>query len=628
MIRIVVLVGLLFFSLTPPIFSSEQSKAKFDSAMSLYKNGQLQEAIEQAKESISLDPKVSVPYTFLGNVYNELKNSEEAEKYFKKAVEINPREGGALNGLGLLYSEKGLRDKAIEFFKKAMGAAPEYYGVHVNLGKEYILVFEKRGDRKYLELAKESLGKAVKLNANSYDAYSYLGKVFLALKEYEKAIENLEKSISLNPNVKERYYDDLSTVYYDLASAYYNKEQFREAIKNSLESLKIYPDAPDAIFLLGVSYLYSGNKEEANAQYLKLKKINIEMADRLKEEIERKRNASHKNEAIKSEQEFNDFTTYYYLSPQPDMAPQALNYFLSSKLFFRDNINTNGHVIEMFTYFFGRVADINPYLIREYEKYYDAEDKFGKSFLMNIFSIASDEQNKQFFKEKLTTETDNEMKDFLEKIIAMPPLGNKRIIEGVKDYNDLDFMWMEFFITGNKEPIVKLVDVLAREDRFKKKLLIWASNKHNEKETKDLNALLSEANIRVDLEKGDFDIGTDMDCMYSAYLNASGRNQQRSKYGIQIRQILGLSEEDLYYMATKGAAMWALQSNAKQHPKVLEYCKQEFERRNDKSKIELAIILEIASKGTIELVPTGESDRATLKLREENTEGLDLNIRN
>jgi Tfp pilus assembly protein PilF len=93
MIRIVVLVGLLFFSLTPPIFSSEQSKAKFDSAMSLYKNGQLQEAIEQAKESISLDPKVSVPYTFLGNVYNELKNSEEAEKYFKKAVEIDPREG-------------------------------------------------------------------------------------------------------------------------------------------------------------------------------------------------------------------------------------------------------------------------------------------------------------------------------------------------------------------------------------------------------------------------------------------------------------------------------------------------------------------------------------------------------
>lgn len=320
---------------------------------------------------------------------------------------------------------------------------------------------------------------------------------------------------------------------------------------------------------------------------------------------------------ITTEEEFNNFTTYYYLNPQPDKAPQTLEYFLRSKLF-RDSINTNGHVIEMFTYFFGRVANINLYLIREYEKHYDSEDKFGKLFLMNIFSIASDEQNKHFFKARLTAETDNEMKGFLEKLIDMPPLGNKRITEGVKDYNDLDFMWMDFFVTGDKDPIVKLIDVLSWEDKFKNKLLTWISNKHSKKEIRDLNALLNEANIKVDLEKRNFDSGTDMDCMYSAYLQASGRNNQRSKSGIQIRQVLGLLEEDLFYMTTKGAVMWALQSNAKQHPKVLEYCKEEFLRRNDKSKIELAIILEVVSNGSVELVPAGEGDRATLRLRGEN----------
>jgi len=68
-------------------------------------------------------------------------------------------------------------------------------------------------------------------------------------------------------------------------------------------------------------------------------------------------------------------------------------------------------------------------------------------------------------------------------------------------------------------------------------------------------------------------------------------------------------------MAVKGAAMWALQSNAQQHPKVFEYCKQEFELREDKSKIELAIILETVSKGTIEFIPTEESEFVGLKLR-------------
>lgn len=618
MIRILVLVGLLFFSLITPIFSSEQSKAKFDSAMSLYKNGQLQEAIEKARESISLDPKISVPYTFLGNVYNELKNPEEAEKYFKKAVEIDPLEGGALNGLGLLYSEKGLRDKAIEFFKKAMEVAPKYYGVYVNLGKEYILVFEKQGDRKYLELAKDSLGKAVKLNENSYDAYSYLGKVFLALKEYGKAIEALEKSISLNPNAKERYYDDLSSVYYDLASAYYNKGQYREAIKNSLESLKIFPDAPDAVFLLGLSYLYLGNKEEADAQYLNLKKINIEMATRLMEEIDRKEKSNFKNEVIKNEQEFNDFTTYYYLSPQPNMAPQALKYFLNSKLF-RDNIKTNGHVIEMMAYFFGRVANINPNLLREYEKFYDSEDMHGKLFLISVFAIASDEQNKQFLKERLATEKNAEMSNLIKGVIDASPMRNKRILKGVTDSNDLDFFWVEFFATGDKEPINKLIDVLSWEDKFKAKLMSWMLIDHTAEEKNKLSDLLNnEIKISVDFDRGRITHEGDLDCFYSAQLQSYGWKGKRSNVGIQVKQILGLSDEDLLYMATKGAAMWALQSNAKQHPKVLEYCREEFTLRNDKSKIELAIILEIASKGTIELVPIGEGDKATLKLREEN----------
>jgi len=315
------------------------------------------------------------------------------------------------------------------------------------------------------------------------------------------------------------------------------------------------------------------------------------------------------------EEDFNTLTMHYYSNPQPEKIPAVLKAYLSAEYF---NSDQPTDFYMSVSYLFGRIAKAEPSLIPEYQKIFEGATHRGRVFLIMVFQICGNEQVAGYLRSKLDDKAfTNERSDIENTLKRGIPISYDPLKMDVKSGVDLDALWAEFFVTGAQEPIVKIIDVLSRDDLFKEKLMAWMSHKHTKKEIRNLNTLLNSSNLRVDLEEGKLDIGSDMDCMYSSYLSASGRHKERSKSGVQIRKILGLSEEDLIYMANKGAAMWSLQANSEQHPKVFEYCKQEFERRNDKSKIELAIILEVVSKGTIELLPTGEGDLSTLKLRGE-----------
>ncbi|HOW36573.1 MAG TPA: hypothetical protein PL155_09220 [Candidatus Omnitrophota bacterium] len=316
------------------------------------------------------------------------------------------------------------------------------------------------------------------------------------------------------------------------------------------------------------------------------------------------------------DEDINSLTMHYYSNPQPDKIPGALKNYLLSEFF---NSSQPTEFYASFSYLVGRIAKAESSLIPEYLKIFDSATHNGRVFLIMVFQICGNEQVKEYLRTKLDDKNFAKEKGDIENILTRGiPISYNPLKREVKDGVDLDALWAEFFVTGEKEPIVKIVDVLTREDRFKNKLRSWMSEKHTKREIRNLNTLVSGTMIKVDLENGQLDSDGDMDCLYSASLSNPGIEMQRSKTGIQIRKILGLSQDDLVYMATKGAAMWSLKANAEQHPKVLEYCKQEFARRNDKSKIELAIILEVVSPGSIELVPTGEGDMATMKLRKEN----------
>lgn len=310
--------------------------------------------------------------------------------------------------------------------------------------------------------------------------------------------------------------------------------------------------------------------------------------------------------------DFGKFSMSYYLQPNPEKVSWFLDKLIKDNTF-RHDLSRNDF---LWAYFFGRAASLSPSLVSEYKKVYLSSDLIGKEFILGIFKIYRTKELENFLRESIGS-SELGLKNKIEELLKNPALGKNAIPEKLSDASQLDLTWCDFFVTGTREPIVKIIDVLSWQDRFRDKLTVWLYTKHTNSEKKKLENLLKEAGIDIDSQGKEILSPIDLDCLYSAYLQRSGFNNEISRQGVEIRKILKLSKDDLLYMGTKGSAMWSLQSNAQQHPRVLEYCKQEFERRTDKSKIELSIIIEVVSKGSIEYVPAEEEGMVILKLRKE-----------
>lgn len=306
--------------------------------------------------------------------------------------------------------------------------------------------------------------------------------------------------------------------------------------------------------------------------------------------------APNVNAAITNEREFNSFTTYYYRQPNTENVIPALEYFLHSDLF-KNGVETNGHVVEMVAYFFGRLAELTPTLLAEYRTCFEQTDVVGKHFLLSVFRVYHDQATEVFLQRQIYRST-SEAKAIIQKILDVDPLSRKAFVKDVTDFNQLDFLWMEFFATGDKEPIDRIIDVLGWADRFREKFDTWLVSFPPSEERENLQHLLKEVGIEIQAVSNHSTLNPpgDLDCLFSAYLQKSASLGLQSRAAQEIRKMLKLSDDDLLYMATKGSALWSLQANARQHEKVLEYCKEEVASRQDKSTFELTIVVNLASR--------------------------------
>jgi tetratricopeptide (TPR) repeat protein len=227
----------------------------------LQKQHKYGEAIKKYEKAIELDPLFSEEaYTGWGNVLQKQRKYGEAIEKYEKAIEIKSQYANAYQGLGDALAGLGKYDKAIENYEHAITLDPKYYDAYKALTKLYIRqgqseraleVYQQaiKVDPEYASmyldleeiLRREEQAEQVYDIASQVDTpqdasyYFNLGRNFFNLKKYDKAIENYQKAIQLNP------YD--ADIYASLGYAFNRWEgKYAEARENFRKAMNLEPE--------------------------------------------------------------------------------------------------------------------------------------------------------------------------------------------------------------------------------------------------------------------------------------------------------------------------------------------------------------------------------------------------
>jgi hypothetical protein len=146
-----------------------------------------------------------------------------------------------------------------------------------------------------------------------------------------------------------------------------------------------------------------------------------------------------------------------------------------------------------------------------------------------------------------------------------------RVADGPPRIEDLDFLWVEFFITGSLAPVERILGVLDEPDLVRAKLSEWlkrvGSGFFGKRTLGQFLPVLARCAIPVRLESRDIDGPLDLDL--SVALTAKAGNLKFSELPVP------LSQTELLRMVAKSAALWSLRANAAGHPTIAEFCRIE-----------------------------------------------------
>ncbi len=177
---------------------NRQAEQYYQLGQASFSEGKNQEAIENLKKSLRLNPKNADAHSFLGVIYLLLSDFSNSEKELEEALKLNPYLTDAKNSLGAVYMNTGRGDKAKALFEEALKdkTYPTPERILYNLGTVEL------DARRYPE-ALDAFRRSVSANDKYAKGYLGLGQVLLATGKTEEAKANFQKVIALDPKSPE-----------------------------------------------------------------------------------------------------------------------------------------------------------------------------------------------------------------------------------------------------------------------------------------------------------------------------------------------------------------------------------------------------------------------------------------
>jgi tetratricopeptide (TPR) repeat protein len=105
---------------------------------------------------VKKSPSKARGYNELGVAYHKVGEIDNAIMQYKESLSLNPFSANTHNNIAVSYFDKGLVDKAISHFKHAIEINPSHADAHYNLGVAY-------GDKGFIDMANEEIRMGIKL---------------------------------------------------------------------------------------------------------------------------------------------------------------------------------------------------------------------------------------------------------------------------------------------------------------------------------------------------------------------------------------------------------------------------------------------------------------------------------
>jgi len=170
---------------------------------------------------------------------------------------------------------------------------------------------------------------------------------------------------------------------------------------------------------------------------------------------------------------------YYYRSPDPTLGPKLLKEFLKPENVSHPWFNGKEHVLLLNGALFGDMVAGKPKLVREFEAAFADTSVNGRRVVIRALFHCGDKDTIPHVAAWLKDEKNAALRDeltALQKHLEDPKRKNVRD-RAAREPRDLDFLWANFFITGEYAPISRILDVFdqpAKGNEVMQRVARWS----------------------------------------------------------------------------------------------------------------------------------------------------------